>query len=85
MIVVTSLGKYNRGLMVIGSLKHLTAGRELSQEEEKKGLIATRLVCGVGMSNQWHACFNLDTSSTHVCINIVATSLFKLLQSVIAL
>ncbi len=32
-------GKCNRGLMVIGSLKHLTASRELTNEEETKALI----------------------------------------------
>ena len=41
-------GKCNRGLMVIGSLKHLTEDRELSQEEERKGLILGWCVEWVG-------------------------------------
>lgn len=32
-------GKCNRGLMVISSLLHLTKDRELSKEEERKGLV----------------------------------------------
>ena len=32
-------GKCNRGLMVVGSLRHLVQDRTLSQDEEKKALI----------------------------------------------
>lgn len=42
-------GKCNRGLMVIGSLKHITAGKELTNEEETKALILGWCIEWVGM------------------------------------
>lgn len=35
----TAPGKCNRGLMVIGSLRHLAGDRVLTEEEERKALI----------------------------------------------
>ena len=49
------LGKCNRGLMVIGSLRHLAGDRVLTEEEERKTLILGWCIEWVGTATGFPA------------------------------